>query len=427
MKHKFTVGLALSALILTCGCEKSIKSDSVALSKGTKAGFVSNPDWQTPGLYGRVIHFDIGDGEGNDCLLAWDIHTGETSLTQIASTGSTTLYQNAGFQLSNAGAISVTQWNGDCTDPYNEVGGVHVIPYDATGNGHDDHLLVYVPGRGILYLIHWANGQWVEDWSSASGIGGYNLTNAYDKIITYDYGAGVRNYLILYRPGGGITWVMHNNSTPSNPNPSTWTWTPVLQSNSGIGSFDMKDPHDQLVTIGGPSLGNMNLAAYTPYYGYIYLINHIANEQFNAGSPGMYARASHNGLPGFTFTGLQDRVVSIYSGTGATNDPENDASMWCYRPGAGMSISAFYAWNSPSNYLTQLGIPSGLGANYPMKNNPYPSTGNYSYIGDHVVPLSGLGYEPGQTNAGVLFYSNGGGQSQLYFPNSAYTAYTQVY
>lgn len=414
MKRNFSIGLALSALILTCGCKKSIKSDSVDLSKGTKGGFVSNADWQTPSKYGRVIRFDVGDGGGSDCLLAWDISTGETSLTHITTTGSTTLYQNpSGLLLTNGGTITMTQYLSDCTDAYNEVGGVHIIPYDATGDGHEDHLLVYIPGRGVLWLIHWSNGQWVEDWYSSSGIGGYNLTNAYDKIITYDYGQGVMNYLILYRPGGGITWIMKNNSTSTNPNPSPWTWTTYLQSNSGIAGFDMKDPHDQLVTIGGPSNGQMDLCAYTPAFGYVWLIHHNANVPFGPLTP-PFVRTSRTGLPGFSFASLQDRL-SQYNNAGGSVVEDDNVSL-CYRPGSGMSAVQGEEWNPISNYITNFGLPTGPGGlNYPMGNNPY--LGTYTYIGDHVIPFSGQGFKE---NNSLLFYSNGGyNQSQIYYPASS--------
>lgn len=425
MKHNFAVALALSALILTCGCKKSIKPDSVDLGTKAKAGFVTNPDWQTPSTFGRLIRYDIGDGNGSDCLLAWDILSGEVSLTQINSTNSTTMYQsNAGFHLTNGSNISVTQYDGDCSDAYNEIGGVHIIPYDANGTGHEDHLLIYIPGHGILYLIHYlAGGIWQLDWQSTSGIGGYDLAggNKADKIISYDYGAGVKNYLICYRPGNKFVWIMKNNSTASNPNPSSWTWSTYLQSNNGIGGYDMGDIRDLLVTVGGPSNGSMNLCAFRPGLGYVWLISHDPNSSFDPVFPGgTYSRTSRSGLPGFSFASQQDRIVSTNLNFGTGTGPEEDAAVICYRPGSGLGASEMEEWNSVNNALSSFGIPSGL--NYPMNHNPYGSPANY--VGDHILTFSGYG---GVQNNSLLFYSNGGyNQSQLYYLNSS-GSYYQVY
>jgi hypothetical protein len=413
MTRNFSVVLALSALILTCGCKKSIKSDSVDLAGKAKAGFQTNPYWQTPGPYGRITRYDIGDGGGSDCLVAYDINSGMVSLTQFSNGNSTTLYTpQVGFPTDNAGLISVTTANVDVTDNYNEIGGVHIIPYDATGSGHENYLLEYVPGHGDAYLLHYiGNGQWHLDWESlGGGIGGYDLLGATktDKIISYDYGGGEKNYLICYRPGNGYVWIIQNNGGSG----GSWSFSTV-QSGSGIGGFDMSNVSDQLVCIGGPAQKYMNLAAYRPGQGYIWLIAH------NPGSTSFgHTYSSRSGLPGFSFTQQQDRILAISNGQGAPNVPEDDGIMFCYRPGSSIASVEEYQWNSTINpvsnsltgpYQYTSGLNSGL-----LGNNPYAYP---LQEGDHVLNFSGYG---GSSNSSLLFYTtNGTTQSQLYYLNQS--------
>jgi len=194
MKRNFSVLLALSALVMTAGCKKSLNS-SVEVTQKAKAGFVVNNDWQHPGVTGRVTRFDINDGNGSDCLLAYDISSGQVSLTQVNGTNSTTLYSSTGFVTDNVGTINFYQYSSYCTDQYNETGGVHIIPYDANGSGHEDHLLMYIPVLKMIYILHYntTTGHWIQDWyNGATGIGGYDLAGTTDKIISYDFGSGVR-------------------------------------------------------------------------------------------------------------------------------------------------------------------------------------------------------------------------------------------
>jgi hypothetical protein len=427
MKRNFSVALALSALVLTCGCKKTITS-SVDLTKKAKADFATNPDWQAPGQHGRLIRYDIGDGNFSDCILAYDLGTGEVSLTQFSETGSTSVYTpQVGFPMDNGTTLSVSQYFSDVTDDYAELGGVHIIPFDATGDFHEDHLMLYIPGRGILYLIHYnGNGTWHQDWYSNSGIGGYDLKGAggYDKIITYDYGNRVKDYLVCYRPGAGFVWFIKSNHG-TGPNGS-WSFSAQYAA-SGIGGYDMKGPTDQLVCIGGPQNGYMNLAAFRPGYEYMWLIQHGGPGQNSFGG----TWSSRSGFPGFNFTNAADRMVVSYTAAGFSNlVTENDFNMICYRPGAGISAIEQYAWNSTVNpNSTSLQGPASLDPNINgsglMTHDPYAPGANTE--GDHILCFSKLGY-----NTSLLFWTNNNGitQSQLYYQtyyNYGLGAYYRVY
>jgi len=425
MKRNFSVMLALSALIMTTGCKKTFNS-SVEVSQKAKAGFVTNNDWQHPGVRGRVIRYDIKDGNGSDCLLAYDIGTGQVSLTQVTGTNSTTLYSNTGLITDNVGTISVSQFNGDCTDQYNEVGGVHIIPYDADGTGFEDHLLMYIPLRKMVYILHYntSNGLWHEDWyNNAQGIGGYDLAGATDKIITYDFGSTVKRDLICYRPGSRFFWVLVNNGSTSSP-----SWVAKVKSNGGVGGFDLAGTMDQLVAIGGPQQGYMSLVATRPSYGYAFVLSHTPYAPTWGGLfqsySGFYAGISQQ--PFFSVGYLQDRVVAV---NGLAFQGSNADNLWtCYRPGAGLYGVSYtygpnYAVGAPPRTLGGSSLYPGL--EYPMNNNPYAAGAGGA--GDHVVPFSPIA---NQGNTSLLFYSNGGvnsNQSQIYEWNPTTQSYSKVY
>jgi hypothetical protein len=434
MKCNYGMVLALAALILTTGCKKSINS-SVDLSGGVKAGFALNAFWQMPAVTGRLVRYDIGDGLNSDCILSYDLGNGVVTLTKFSGTTSTTLSApSIGFNTdmyTGIGAVYVNNWNTDVTDNYNEIGGVHIIPFDYNGTGHEDHILLYVPGHGLAYIMHYIvnSNLWRIDWTNdlgnhetGSGIGGYDLMGPTDKIIAYDYGNHTKNYLICYRPGYGKVWVMHSNASSSNPNPpqSSVVWTAVIESSGGIGGFDMNGPDDQLVCIGGPSNGNMNVAAYRPGYGFIWFIQHAANSTSFGGT-----YSTRSGLNGYGLD-RQDRIVTLSSGnlSPASIVPEDDFNILWYRPGPG--ISAYYQWLG--NGQSVPGGPyfysfNGSYSSQLLRTDPYP---NPPYKGDHVLCFTGYG---GQYNTSMLFYTPGANlQSQLYYQASdGSNTYNEVY
>jgi hypothetical protein len=411
MKMNIYYALIASVLILASGCKKSLNS-SVDLTAGAKAGFASNAEWQTPTKTGRLVRYDIGDGHGSDCILSYDVGTGVVTLTQVIGTTSTTISPaSIGFNT-NLGAVYVGTWNTDITDNFNEIGGVHIIPYDATGNGHEDHILLYIPGHGLAYVLHYIGGSnpWWVDWTNDSGnhttgngIGGYDLMGLTDKIIAYDYGAGVKNYIICYRPGYGKVWVMHNNSLTS--------WTAVIQGSGGIGGFDMSNAYDQLVAVDYNS-GVMDLVAYRPDYGFVWYIHHAAySTNFTTGY------STRTGFPNFSFAYQMDRLIALNESGSTANNANN--TMFCYRPGYGLAYSVVDAvsgntWSGGAPY-------SGL--SYGMYNDPYGAPATYE--GDHVLSFAG---NTGYGNSSLLFYSNGGGnQSTICYLNPTTHTYSQVY
>src|SRR6202012_4262538 len=78
-------------------------------------------------------------------------------------------------------------------------------------------------------------------WSSTTGIGGYDLKSDHDKLLAYDISAGTENSLICYRPGNGIFWMVQNEGAGNFVGV-------YREGSNGIGGFDLKNGYDQIIT-----------------------------------------------------------------------------------------------------------------------------------------------------------------------------------
>ncbi|TDW96543.1 hypothetical protein [Dinghuibacter silviterrae] len=399
--------LAFSVLLLTAGCKKDLKS-SVDLSKGAKA---YSSSWHATTPTSQIIRFDLDDGHGSSCLLYYDLSEDVVKLTQFVGANITDLWLTEGFQLDDGQSINIGQFYDYVIDPYNATGGLNAIPFDANGTGHEDHVLLYAPGQGIAYLLKYVGGGvWHLDWPSSlqytGGIGGYDLMNVGDKVISYDYGSGAKNALICYRPGFGNIWVITNTGSGDAP-----VWNAVVRGSGGIGGFDLKGVTDQVVAEDN-SPGVMDLVCYRPGYGYVWYLHH---NQYSTTFSAQYT--TRNGFFNFSFLDFQDRMIATNLSGSTASTANND--MLCYRPGAGIaSLVVDHMYGNTVNG----GTPQGL--YYPMTINPYIPNTTYTDIGDHVLNFNanGLG------NSSLVFYSNGGGNpSEVYELNPNTNSYIQIY
>jgi hypothetical protein len=115
------------------------------------------------------------------------------------------------------------------------------IDYDSSGKL--DHIVLYRPVTGTIWIL----GHNGTDWSAVyqqgdpgKGIGGYDLKSSADRAFAFDYkGNGNRDHLVLYRPGTGTLWILGNNGG---------TWSAVyLQGDpgKGIGGYDLLSTADR--------------------------------------------------------------------------------------------------------------------------------------------------------------------------------------
>jgi hypothetical protein len=113
-----------------------------------------------------------------------------------------------------------------------------VFPIDYDGSGKSDHLVLYRPGAGIIWILENRAGTFTTVYQG-SGIGAYDLRSPADLAFAYDYdGSGKQDHVALYRPGTGMISILRN---------SAGTFTPVYQQSpaGGIGGYDLKDPVDR--------------------------------------------------------------------------------------------------------------------------------------------------------------------------------------
>ncbi|KAI5776924.1 hypothetical protein EDC01DRAFT_732758 [Geopyxis carbonaria] len=186
--------------------------------------------------------------------------------------------------------------------------------FDFESSGLLDHIVLYRPGTGTVWILRNSGGSWAPVYAQGdpgNGIGGYDLKSPADRIFAFDYNkSGKRDHLVLYRPGSGIIWILRHYGGGA--------FGPVFTSASGIGGYDLRSPADRALAYDD----GKGLVLYRPGTGAIFVLRHAA--------PGVFAAVHAQGDPGAGIAGYdlkspQDRVFA-YDGAGLA----------LYRPGAGV-------------------------------------------------------------------------------------------
>ncbi|MFG3558438.1 transposase family protein [Micromonospora sp. NPDC047557] len=88
-----------------------------------------------------------------------------------------------------------------------------VIAYDYAHTGKQDALLLYRPGSGLVTIVgHAAGNTFWPHLISSSGIAGYDLADTRDRIVAFDYAhTGMADHLAVYRPGTGYLDVVRHD------------------------------------------------------------------------------------------------------------------------------------------------------------------------------------------------------------------------
>lgn len=107
-----------------------------------------------------------------------------------------------------------------------------------------DHLIFYRPGKGAIFILKRSGATYTAVYSQGqdgSGIGGYNLSSEHDRIISFDWNqTGKRDHLLIYRPGSGILWVIRNYHRLG----PRGKFEPVFQTSTGVAGFDLANTSD---------------------------------------------------------------------------------------------------------------------------------------------------------------------------------------
>jgi hypothetical protein len=195
-----------------------------------------------------------------------------------------------------------------------------IVPFDYDHSGKLDHLVVYRPGTGTVSILKRTpagDQPYTAVFSSLTGIGGYDLKGAADRIIAFDYDrSGKLDHLLLYRPGARTAFILRHGSGNS--------FTPVYSSiTAGIGGWDLADSRDQIVAFDYEHSGKQDyLLLYRPGLNQARILAHGSGNTFSS----VYHAA---GIGGYDMTSDADRIVPFdYDKSGKMDH------LLLYRPGA---------------------------------------------------------------------------------------------
>ncbi|RAH85992.1 hypothetical protein BO86DRAFT_375550 [Aspergillus japonicus CBS 114.51] len=274
-------------------------------------------------------------------------------------------------------------------DPGNGIGGYdlkstadHVFAFDYDHSGKLDHLALYRPGTGTIWILKNHHGQFTpvyQEGDPGRGIGGFDLKSPADRAFAFDYEhSGRLDYLALYRPGTGTIWILKNDHGQ---------FTPVYQEGApgrGIGGFDLKSPADRAFAFDYEHSGKLDyLTLYRPGTGTIWILK---NERGRF-SPVYQQGAPGQGIGGYDLKSTADRVFAV--------DYEHNGKfdyITLYRPGTG---TMWILKNRSNQFIPvyQEGDPGrGIGG-YDLKSGADKAFA-YDFTGKSVSDHIGL-YRPG--------------------------------
>ncbi len=147
-----------------------------------------------------------------------------------------------------------------------------VFAFDYDGACKLDHLALYRPGTGTIWILKNTGGTWspvYQQGDPGTGIGGYDLRSAADRVFAFDYdSSGKLDHLALYRPGTGTIWILKNTGG---------TWSPVYRQGdpgTGIGGYDLRSAADRVFALNYHSYGHIDhLVLFRPGTGTIWILD----------------------------------------------------------------------------------------------------------------------------------------------------------
>jgi subtilisin family serine protease len=279
-----------------------------------------------------------------------------------------------------------------------------VFTFDYNGTGKADHLVLYRPGTGTIWMLGGACAGFrpvYQQGDPGNGIGGYDLKSAADQAFAFDYdGSGKRDHLALYRPGTGTFWILRKNAAG--------TFAAVYQQGdpgAGIGGYDLKSSADRAFAFDYDSSGKMDdIVLYRPGTGTLWILRKNGSGAFvpvyNQGDPG-------NGIGGYDLKSAADRVIAFdYNSSGRMDHlvlyRAGTGTVWILRKNASGQWSAVYQQGDPG---------AGIGG-YDLKSSAdrivavdFQGTGKF----DHLAL-----YRPGTGTIWILQKSAAGNFTPVY-------------
>ncbi|MFI6744337.1 S1 family peptidase [Nonomuraea sp. NPDC050451] len=264
-----------------------------------------------------------------------------------------------------------------------------IIAFDYEHSGKLDHLLLYRPGTGMARILrHNGNATFTTVFATADGgIGGYDLKDAKDRIIAFDYtGSGKPDHLVLYRPGGETAWVLEHGAGN--------TFRAVFTSAAGIGGYDLKSTADQIIAYDYEHTGKLDhLLLYRPGGKTAWILKHGAGNSFTA------VFHSSTGIGGYDLELAKDRIIAFdYRSTGG------QSHLFAYRPGD--QIAYFAGRALPPVRVVPVTVTPVIGPDSIVERFAYPAHFPHEYAG--TSGQTDWGTEKAQEKNFELISGNGG-------------------
>lgn len=264
-----------------------------------------------------------------------------------------------------------------------------IFAFDYDHSGKLDHLVLFRPGVGNIRVVANSAGTFAPVYIGDE-LAGYNLTSPHDRIFAFDYDhSGKLDYLVLYRPGTKMLWIVKNNGNG--------IFTPVYklaQNGTAIwnGAQDQPSSADQMFAMDYDHSGKLDyLVLFRPDAGVISILKNSGGSL----APVSTQHVASNPVGGSGLEASTDQAFAFdYDHSGKLDH------LVLYRPGEGcLSI-----WKNAGGAL--IPVYKGMGAGgYDLKSTndraiafDYDHTGKLDYL---------LLYRPGAGLLSVLKNSNG--------------------
>jgi hypothetical protein len=224
-------------------------------------------------------------------------------------TGCYAILQNSSGTFTAVGPVS----NGSGIDGYDLADPMdRVCAFDYDSSGKLDHLVLYRPGTGTIFILrNNHDGSFSAMYNQGNGIGGFDLSSPADRVFAFDYdSSGKMDHLVLYRPGTGAIYIVEKNNDG--------TFSAVYKQGdpgTGIGGFDLSSPADRAFAFDYYGNGKMDhLVLYRPGTGAIYIVEKNNDGTFSA----VYKQSDPGtGIGGFDLSVASDQLIALdYGSTG---------------------------------------------------------------------------------------------------------------
>jgi hypothetical protein len=188
-----------------------------------------------------------------------------------------------------------------------------IVTFDYNGSGHPDHLVLYRPGAGLVTIVAHVTLGFAPVYQSTDGIGSYDMMAPNDRLVPFDaMSTGLNNYLVAYRPGDGVIYIIQNEGGVFSPN---------FQSTNGFATYDLKSGWDVMLPMDYTHSGKLDyFLCYRPGYGVAYIISWNFQTQVasNIGIGAYDLRSTSDLVYPFDYynAGLLDHLVLYRPGTG---------------------------------------------------------------------------------------------------------------